>query len=120
MADLHAGVLLVEMDGRIVEVEGSFVVRTSTETREAKMAHSGKVGVKRTPVAPGLTCTVQVYDDDTSAFWAAFINKDCMVKTRGRVYQLTGATTTGAFDHDLVEGTAEIEIFAQRIVEIAD
>lgn len=120
MADLNSGVLLVEMDGRIVEVEGSFVVRTSTETREAKMAHSGRIGIKRTPTAPGFTCTVQVYDDDTAAFWAAFINKDCTVKTRGRTYVFTGATTTGAFDHDLVEGTAEVEVFAQRITEIAD
>lgn len=120
MANLNAGVLLTEMDGRIVQVEGSFVVRTSTETREAKMSHAGKVGVKRTPVAPGFTCTVQVYDDDTAAFFAALINKDCSVKTRGRTYAFTGATSTGSFDHDIVEGTAEIEVFAQTITEISD
>lgn len=120
MANLSAGVLAVEMDNRIVEVEGSFVVRTSSETREAKISHSGKVGIKRTPVAPGFTCTVQVYDDDTADFFAALINKTCQVRTRGRTYQFTGATTTGSFDHDIVEGTAEIEVFAQTCTQVDD
>lgn len=120
MADLSSGVLSVELDGRIVEVEGSFVVRTSSETREPKISHGGKVGIKRTPVAPGFTCTLQVYDDDTVDFYHALVGKTCRVRTRGRTYEFTGCTTTGTLEHDLVEGTAEIEVFAQTCTQVDD
>lgn len=113
MANLKSGVLLVEIGGVICEFEGSFTVQPNNREREAKISHSGKVGYKSTPIAPMVRGTMQVYDDQTSTWFAELINSEVTVKTDGRTYKFTGATSKGTYEHELVEGTVEIEIFAQ-------
>jgi len=117
MDELCSGVLMVEMDGVICEFEGGFTVQPNSEMREEKISHAGKVGIKRTPIAPGFKGTMQVYDTNTAKKYHDFVNKPCSIRTRGRVYSFTGATSKGTFEHDLVEGTVEVECFAQKCTE---
>lgn len=120
MADISSGVLLVEIDGEICEFEGSFTVQPNSEQREAKISHAGKVGIKRTPIAPGFKATIQMYENVTAEWYDALVGKNATVRTRGRSYSFTGVTSVGMLETDLVEGTADIEVFAQTCTETVD
>lgn len=120
MADLSSGVLLVDIDGEICEFEGSFSVQPNAQSREAKVSHSGKVGVKRTPIAPGFKGTIQVYPNVGAGWYHALVEKGCTVITRGRKYSFSGCTSTGTWEHELDEGTVPVEFFAQACEEDID
>lgn len=117
MADLSSGVLLVDIDGTICEFEGSFTVQPNSESREPKISHSGKVGIKRTPIAPGFKGTIQVYSSVGGGWYDSIVEKGCTVITRGRRYSYTGCTSSGTWEHELDEGTVSVEFFAQACEE---
>lgn len=120
MANLVSGLLIAEIGGLICEFEGEFTVQPNNREREPKISHSGKVGYKSTPIAPRVTGTMQVYGAQTAAWYAGLVNAEVTVKTDGRTYKLTGATSVGTYEHALIEGTVPVDIFAQTCDEITD
>lgn len=120
MADLSAGVMLLDIDGTIVEVLGSFSVQPNAVTREAVVSESGVVSVKTTPVAPMVKATVLVMGEITGAWLASIVNKRGSVRLRdGRVYAFDGLTSTASFEHNAIDGTVDLEFFMQKCIETA-
>ncbi len=116
MAALSAGVLVVDIDGQIIEAEGDFTVQPSATSRESVVGESGKVYTKTTPVAPTIKGSILVTEEITPAWYASIIDKPASVRLRdGRVYSATGTTSVGTFEHDLVGGKVPVEFYAQQI-----
>lgn len=115
---LSAGVLVVDIDGEIVEIEGSFSIMPNTIKREPVVSQSGKVFAKTTPVHCGFKGTLLVTDQITGAWYAGITDKGCSVRIRGgRSYSFDGCYSVGELEHNGVDGTAEIEVFAQSCTE---
>jgi len=111
---LSAGVLVVEVDGLPLEVEGSFTCQPNTESREAKVSQSGKVGYITTPIPATIEGVIFVTDDITPAWYAGIVNKTASVRLRdGRIYSFRGLSTNGMFEHDTINGTAPFSAFAE-------
>lgn len=118
MARLAAGVLLVDIDGTIVEIEGGFSIMPNTTKREAVVSQSGKVLYKTTPTAAGFKGTLLVTQEVTGAWLLSIVEKGCTVRLRdGRQFAFSECTSTGEYEHDGVEGTVPVEFFAQSCTE---
>jgi len=114
MAALQAGVMLVRIGGRDIQVEGSFEVNPATVIREAKTSLQGNVSFTRKPQPASLKATVQVFPGIDAAAFASMVNTEAEVRLDGgRVYSFTGLTSTGNFPHNVVDGTVDLECFAQ-------
>lgn len=112
--DLRAGLALLNIGGKVVQVDGAFSVDTSTEMREAKVSLQGQVFTKRTRKAGTLTATILITQDITPEWASSIDNVEAEIRiTGGRTYAITGLTSNGAFAHDVVEGTFPLECYFQ-------
>lgn len=112
--DLRAGLLLLNIGGKHVQVEGAFSVDTSTELREPKVSLQGRIFTKRTKKAGMLKATILITEDITPEWAASIDNVESEVRINGgRAYAITGLTSNGAFEHDVVEGTFALECYFQ-------
>lgn len=112
MAALSQGVLALDIAGTIFEVEGSFSCQSSNVMREAKVSQSGRVHYIVTPVAPMFSGTVLVTDGtELRAIYIALTDGTCQVTLRdGTRYVYSGCFSKGEWPHNVIDGTAEIEV----------
>lgn len=114
MAALQAGVMLVRIGGQDIQVEGGFTVNPATVIRESKISLQGNVSWTRKPQPASLKATVQVFPGIDADLFASFVDTEAEVRLDGgRVYSFTGLTSTGNFEHNVVDGTVDLECFAQ-------
>ena len=117
MAQLSAGVLVVNVDGQIFEVEGDFSVQPNATSREAVVSESGKVFAKTMPMAPTIKGTMLTTSETTPEWYAAIIEKPASVRLRdGRVYSADAVTSVGTYEHDLIGGKVPVEFFASAAI----
>ncbi len=118
MPDISSGVLVFELGGRIVEVEGTFSVQPSRTKREAVVGESGKVYTRTMPEIPTIKGDVLVTEDVTAAWYSSLdgVRGSCRLRD-GRSYSFSGLTSVGTFEHDVIGGKVSIECFAAEIVE---
>ena len=101
MAALSAGVLVVDIDGQIIEAEGDFTIQANATSRESVVGESGKVFSKTTPIAPTIKGSILVTEEITPEWYRTIIDKAASVRLRdGRVYSAIGVTSVAgdAFD----------------------
>ena len=116
MAALSAGVLVVDIDGQIIEAEGDFTIQPNATSRESVVGESGKVFSKTTPIAPTIKGSILVTEEITPSWYASIVEKPASVRLRdGRVYSAIGVTSVGTFEHDLIGGKVAVEFYAQSI-----
>jgi hypothetical protein len=114
MASLQAGVMLVRIGGEDLQVEGTFTVNPAIRVRTAKTSLQGNVSFTTTPQPAMLKATIQVFPGVDADMFGRFLNTEAEVRLDGgRVYSFTGLTSTGNYEHNVVDGTVDLECFAQ-------
>ena len=117
MAALSAGVLVVNVDGQIFEVEGDFSVQPNATSREMVVAESGKPFTKTTPIVPTIKGSMLVTAETTPAWYAAIVDKPMSVRLRdGRVYAADSVTSSGTYEHDVIGGKVPVEFYASAAI----
>ncbi len=120
MPRLSSGVLVLDLGGTVVEVEGSFSIQTSRVKREAVSGESGRIFTRSVPEVPRITGDVLVDATVTPAWYAALEGVTGSVRLRdGRVYGFRGLTSEAVFEHDVVAGKLPINCYCDEITQTA-
>jgi hypothetical protein len=120
MPRLSSGVLVLDLGGQVVEVEGSFSVQTSRIKREAVSGESGRIYTKTTPNVPMIEGEILVDETITPAWYESLngVRGSCRLRD-GRVYAFVGLTSDAEFKHDAVAGKLPINCFCDDIEQTA-
>lgn len=115
---IGAGVLTTDIDGTMIDVEGTFDIQPNSLKYSAKIASSGRVYSVAEPIAPGFKCAAIVTASVTGAWYASIRNKSGSIKLRdGRTYTFSQLNSMGEFPHAAQDGTVALEFFAQSCTE---
>lgn len=108
--DLQAGLAIFEIGGKSLQVDGSFSINPSTQSREAKTSLQGQTFTLKKRKPATFKATVIVTGEVTPEFIASLDGVEAFVQLEGgRKYSLAGVTTNGEFEHDLANGTMDLE-----------